>query len=416
MSDVRRGFVLGVVVLVVCAVAALVFVRSRSDAQISDISAGQLYGDIAAALTRPGMVAIVRYERERSPTGRTSAVSTTMWLDAHNDLARIESTYDYGTFGTPTTTDILRDGYRYVASDHDVPVKSSNGGCPESELRALAALGTCYDVPHGEGEFESHVEEGREFDDRGALALVTKGSFSGIDSTITVNNVLYVDPETRLPFALRVTGKDRMLGHTTNFVDEKRYSVEFVRADSLPPNFFEAPAVDEIEADPELPLLEHPPTYPVYWLGREFARAAGLPALSLSEVYFVEQDEREEDSTVTLTYLPASDASASPYVSLSNWPRGHWDTFVSTGAPPPHRADPCLPPERSDTAAGPATFYAWPGAGPQCDQPLSFTVEVDTGATIVVITSSTYGMQHETENPYASREALGRLVAELVER
>jgi hypothetical protein len=220
----------------------------------------EVYAGVAAALSRPGMVAHVIFDDGASDaliSGKREA-----WLDLSNDVARERTTTMYRSPSVSTTRELgvvyARGEALGVGEDgksYAFPIE----GCPDLAKRTLTLFGNC---PAARGKIETHTESGRRFDRIDALAIVTTGELYGIDSTIAVHDVLFVDAITHLPFAYENKGTDRYAlgGYEQKFDRTTRYRIDFVSRDALPANFFEPASIGYVPTPTATPPASQTPS------------------------------------------------------------------------------------------------------------------------------------------------------------
>jgi hypothetical protein len=407
----RAALLLAVVVGIAITAAVWVIVGRGSDVPPGP-PAADVYSGVAAALTRPGMVAHVAFDAETSDvwiSGQREA-----WLDVSNDAARDQTTTTYRSPSVSTTRQtgvIYRRGASYAVGEDRRPVKAPNEGCPGSAKRVLALFARC---PVARDKVDTHTEAGRRFDGAEALALITTGKLSGVDSVVEVHNALFIDPFTYLPLAYESEGTDRYAlgGYERKFHTTTRYRITFVSRDSLPPDFFDPASIGYTEADPEQALAAVQQKFPVFWLGLEYPGAGSLPALALSPVRTVEPSQTELGPTLQLMYSEVSDQFAE-LVSVSEVSAAYLRFDLATGGGgEPWRRDPCGSRTELAVPGVHATVYAWHiGEEWPCaaSPPNGLALELDFGDTFVTVLPSVSRALNGQANPYASPDALGTL-------
>lgn len=398
--------------MVIAAAGAAGWFFIRADAPTPGPPVAEVYERVAVALTQPGMVAHVTFDAEASDawiSGQREA-----WLDVSNDAARDQTIKTYRSPSVSTTRQtgvIYGRGASYVVGEDGRAFKGPNAGCPGAAKRVLTLFAQC---PVAPGNVDTHTEADRRFDGEEALALVTTGKLSGIDSVVEVHNVLFVDPLTYLPLAYESKGTDRYAlgGHEQQFHTTTRYRVDFVSRDSLPPDFFDPASIGYTEADPEEALAAVEQKFPVFWLGREYPGAGSLPALGLSGVRTVEPGQAEIGPELQLAYSELNDQFAE-LVTVSEVSAAYFRFELATGAGgAPWRRDPCASRTELAVPGVHATVYAWHvGEEWHCaaSPPNGLALDLDFGDTFVTVLPSVARALNGQANPYASPGALGTL-------
>lgn len=375
-----------------------------------------VYASIAAALSRPGMVAHVSFEADASNPWISGTREA--WLDLPNDVAREQTTTSYRS---PSVTATRQSGVIYrrdaklgVAEggqQYRLPIE----GCAEALKRVLTLFNSC-PRPNG-SKIEMRTEIDRHFGATRAIVAVTEGSYSGTDSTIEVHDVLFVDAATYLPLALEIKGTDRYAlgGLEQAFHTTTRYRIDFVTRESLSPGFFEPTSIGYVALEPEQILDTSRATFPLYWLGSDYAGEGVVPPLILSDVRVVESGQGDLGPSVTLTYARADDEFAE-LVSVSQMSAGHARFNAATGGEPEWRRDPCATHREVLVPGAHAAIYQWRvGAVAYSEQPcsdsdtLAMALEVDFGDTIVTVAPSYYRALNRLPNPYEGEAAVQSL-------
>ncbi|MBI5284150.1 MAG: hypothetical protein HY874_03565 [Chloroflexi bacterium] len=320
-------------------------------------------------------------------------------------------TYEPGAI-TERQTSIYRNGARYVAGQQEANMVP-NPGCAGASKRILTIFANC---PGERSKTETRVET-RSLEGAGALAIVTTGSISGIDSVIEIHNALFVDPSTFLPLAFESKGTDRYVlgGHEQTFRTTMRYRIDFVRRESLPAGFFEAASIGV--PDPERAIDAAHYAFPIFWPGREYAGDGAAPPLTLSDIPPVITTSPEL-GPLHLRYSRTGDVFARLLtITQTSAERARFD--AATGAVPDWRRDPCASHEEMSVPGARAVLYRWhvrqvsacssaPADG--------IVLEMDLGDTFVVLLPDISLMLANQPNPYASAGALANLARALTRR
>lgn len=242
MGRSRIALLLAAVSGIAIAAVVWVVVGRGSDAPPGP-PAADVYAGVAAALSRPGMVAHVTFDSGEADAWISSRREA--WLDVAGDVARTRTTTTYRSPSVSTTREsgvIYRAGAAYTIAEDGKPNRSAFEGCPEVDARVLMLVVNC---PRAPGTTSTRTESGRRFDGVDALAVVIEGKLSGIDSVVEIHNRLFVDAGSYLPLAFEDQGTDRYAlgGYENDFQRITRYTIDFVTRDSLTPDFFEPSAI-----------------------------------------------------------------------------------------------------------------------------------------------------------------------------
>jgi hypothetical protein len=192
---------------------------------------------------------------------------------------------------------------------------------------------------------------------RRALALVFAQELGRDRTRVRV----YVDGETFLPLAREVVylvdGRDVAGLRVT-------YEHEFLRAESLAPDFFDPRSIGYGMADPDALLDQVAREVPVYWLGEEFEPGGGFDPLVLVRIRTEVSGafgERFGDFAGLLQY---ETPSGIPAVNLFLWTPSGWDAFIQSEAGRFLLDPACADVRRAQTQLGEATVYVLPDLVP----------------------------------------------------
>lgn len=241
MSDERFAITLVSVIGILAGLALLIFIALPKLVRGDEGSPGppvhEVYARIAEALRRDGMVALVT-ERCVSDDPVSCRISARRyWIDVVDGNVRTESTYR-STEGDVTDVRIIRDGVEHLIDPNSGELLERPVDCTSERPAALSIFGSCYSLP---SEIVPEARISVRFDARDAIMIRWKGKYSGIDSTVSVHNRLYIDAETLLPLAFKTSSADDYaLGDTSRRSSERRFLHEFVPRESLPAAFFDA--------------------------------------------------------------------------------------------------------------------------------------------------------------------------------
>lgn len=156
--------------------------------------------------------------------------------------------------------------------------------------------------------------------------------------------------------------------------------------------------------------LENPAVdLPVYWLGRDFAPAGGLPELRLGDAWFIEEPlpEREEEPgfsegpvpKLRLTYYSHNN------VTFSTWGPEDWSTYADSKTGKAIVTWKCTKTRQVSITGGTATIYlGYAKNYARCPKkpPHAFTAWVKYGEDTVVLNAPFAADSIETVNPYGS--------------
>jgi hypothetical protein len=380
----------------------------------------EVYADVAAALLRPGMVAHVVFDAEGSDawiSGRHEA-----WVDVATDHAHERTVTMYRSPSVSTTRErgvIYRAGAAYTVGEDGRPFKSPIQSCLHGATRVLALLANC----PSQGKISLRTES-RRFDGVDALAVVIEGKLSGIDSVIEIHNRLFVDAGTRLPLAFESKGTDRYAlgGYENEFHGITRYAIDFVRRDSLPPDFFDPSAIGYRETELPQAIDAAGAAFPIFWLGAEHPGSDAVPPIALSDVRVVGSGQPELGPTVELTYSRDDDEFAG-LLTLSEMSAANAQFFAATGSAPDWRRDACATRTEFPVLGARAVLFEWhmhdlavDAAHCPPSAPDGVALEVDFGDTFVTVLPSVARELAGLPNAYASAEALRGLAAALLRR
>ncbi len=226
----------GVVLVAFCAMVAIQCgggLPGREGPPVADV-----YARMSEALARAGEIAVVT-EVDDSGSANTPPPARTMWLDLKADRARIDSfsTY-YAIRETARRITILSESSIHHSGENGGSgYREPVGACRDPAPRVLTLYLNCSE----RGTLTTVARTDVRFDGRPAVVLVTRGKLHGIDSTISLDERLYIDAETYLPIARVTRGTDSYaLGGDTKFSRTIRFMHTFVPRDTLPPDFFDA--------------------------------------------------------------------------------------------------------------------------------------------------------------------------------
>ncbi len=167
--------------------------------------------------------------------------------------------------------------------------------------------------------------------------------------------------------------------------------------------------------------LENPALgLPVYWLGRDFHPAGGLPELRLGSSWFIEKPipEREEEPGFAEGPLPKLRLSyySDNNVTLSTWGPDDWSTYAGSKTGKAIVTWKCTQRKTVAVAGGTATIYLGYGKNfARCPKkpPRAFTAWVKYGEDTVVVNAPFAADSIEEVNPYGSFAAVETLLAGL---
>ena len=420
----RRRQVAGVllVVIVVAGVMAWVRLRGGSDAPPGPPVA-DVFASVAAALTRPGMIAHVMFDSgEADPwiTGRREA-----WLDVSADVARERTTTMYRSPSVSTTRErgaVYRAGAAYSVGEDGKTYKSPIAGCPDAAAHVLALLADC---PSRSGNTVSTRSESRRtFHGVGALAIVTEGKLSGVDSVIEIHNRLFVDAASYLPLALERSGTDRYAlgGYERDLHGVTRYTIDFVPRDSVPSDFFEPSAVGYTSPEPSSVIDKAGAAFPIFWLGANYPGGSTGPPLTLVDVSVAEPSQPQLGPELQLYYSRADDVFAHVLV-VSEMSAANARFFTETGSIPDWRRDACARRTEVPVAGAHVTIFEWhiddiAYDASRCtgSPPDGVALELDFGDTFVTVLPSLPSQRVRLPDAYGSVDALRALAAALYRR
>lgn len=285
----------------------------------SALSVEEVFARAAAAMTRPGQVFHTTSEFSGDTGGLPAKGTSESWIDGERQAARYDTPASAETL---EHTQIVVGRARYRPASEGEPVtKVEAPGC--YGVPAALAVG----CPGPTEESTKSVEAGS-YDGKDAVVIVATGNWHGSDETFTFTRRSYLDSETFLPIATEEQG-------TADYGDERGVfptkgtgrvrSGEFVPRDSLPDDFFDPASIGYVARNPEDGLEGAAPGITVYWLGRDFEGADGLPPLTLAITYV-----RDEPPSfrVSLEYKLAEEEFGTPAVALQEWDTEEWNAWL----------------------------------------------------------------------------------------
>ncbi len=395
----------------------------------SALTVAEVYRRVEQTLDRPGSLyhGTVRIETD---SGLFAVVGTTsQWVDARRNVAREETqgtaTVKEGAAATRTidAVTLLTEGGRYVReTDGRITATPARTWlCHGAGIGASAVLG----CPGPTEQSTTTVQQGA-YAGRPAVVLVTAGTSRGSDQTYTFTNRLYLDPGTFLPVALEGAGQVDV-GQIRPTRARRVYAHAFIPADAVPAGFFDPAALGYAKPNPEDPLDRATPDLVVYWLGAQFAGAAGLPPLILAQVDAVDPG-RGPGYRFLLHYARADDPFGPPVLTLEEWSRPTWDTFLTRARGPQLWEGPCWGRQELDLPDGRATLFLGftserdrrtPGTAPDAGAcparpPDRFFAHASLGQTVVRVSAPE--ASGAVKSPYNTREGIAAVVHALQPR
>lgn len=291
--------------------------REVGPPDLSGLTVDDVYARMVEAITRPGKVYHLTQEIEVDAGPFSYSGTTQTWVDVAHDLARSEGEFVFGG-ETRRTRLVIAGGARYEDDE-------GSGRAMRREAATCrgtgAALSIVVDCPGPLEERSENLERG-EYEGRAAIVVVGHSVSRGSDETWTMTTRAYLDPDTFLPIADEGSGT-LDYGEVYPASLKVRYRHDFVDAVSLPADFFDPASIGYVERDPEAPLRETHPRINVYWLGRDFAGADGLPPLTLMGAYVAPNGGSPYE--VALSYGLAEDQFNERAVELQEFSIDSWD-------------------------------------------------------------------------------------------
>lgn len=383
-----------------------------------------VYARVASALNRPGMVAHVAFVTD-DVDGPWIDAHSEAWLDVSADVARTRTTTTYRSPSVSTTRErgaVYRTGASYTAGEDGTPYKGPFAGCADAAGRVLALLADC---PSGPGNTVStRTESQRTFRAVDALAIVTEGKLSGIDSVVEIHNRLFVDAATYVPLALERNGTDRYAlgGYERDLHGVTRYAIDFVARGSLPADFFEPSAVGYTSPEHSSAIDNAVAAFPIFWLGVTYPGGSFDPPLVLADVRVVESGQPQLGPELQLEYSRADDVFAQVLV-VSEMSAAHARFFTETGSIPDWRRDACARRTEVPVAGAHVTIFEWhiddiAYDASRCtgSPPDGVALELDFGDTFVTVLPDVPAQRSRLPDAYGSVDALRALAAALYRR
>src|SRR3990170_7549062 len=206
----------------------------------------------------------------------SSSGTITRWADVRADASREESNMTPPGSSAMVTT---RDGrYWRDVSGRITTSPARFWTCNGVGIAASAVLGCPGPTERSTAEVREATHDGQP-----VIVLVTTGTISGSDQTYTFTRRLYLDPATYLPIALEGDGHIDF-GTLMPAKERYRFQHRFVSSGAVLKDLFDPASIGYAPTD-SAHALDRPSTdMRVYWLGSDFAAAAGLPALVLSKI------------------------------------------------------------------------------------------------------------------------------------
>lgn len=287
----------------------------------SDLSVEEVFARAAEAMTRPGYVfhIVTAADTDTGPVSWESTGET--WIDVGRGMARGHQKSSLDSGETFEQQSIIIGNASYRSATEDQPSSRVEAvGCYGVSAAASSALG----CPGPTEESVKTVEAGR-YEGKDAVVIVTTGTSRGSDETFAFTTNLYLDGDTFLPMAAESEGT-MDYGEIVPTSSVSRLSTDFVPADSLPDDFFDPASIGYVERNPEDGLEAADPGITVYWLGRDFEGADGLPPLTLAIAYV--QPRERPAFRASLEYKLVEEEFGTPAVALEEWDRGEWDAWL----------------------------------------------------------------------------------------
>jgi hypothetical protein len=172
------------------------------------------------------------------------------------------------------------------------------------------------------------IEQRATYRGRDAVAFVESGISRGSDETYHTTTRLYVDRETFLPLGTTVEGT---LNDVIPVSSDIPYENTFVRADTLPPDFFDPASFGYVIDNFAQQIRDEHLGLPVYWLGETFEGEDDLPTLALDSLYVfgmpTPPDAEEPYPVLQLNYRAADDPHAKAIVELKLYTEADWSAY-----------------------------------------------------------------------------------------
>jgi hypothetical protein len=394
----------------------------------------QTYVQLLKQMTRPDQVLHTTIHEE-SHSGDISVTAThQLWTDVVGDRARGEYEYSYTPKDMPaidySETRISSDGIEYVLNSDDSEVAKNRADiCPGTTSTALHIQRICpKEISRSNASVSPITFQGEaDFEGAPALVLSWQSAFEGSDQTTNTVSTLYLDATTILPIALISEGTIDA-GEVRQFTATRRFTHEFVDANSLPADFFDPASIGYVAESVNQMLERIDPSLGLYWLGERFSPGAGLPDLALGDVWGGMSGPGYKG---TLFYHPADDEFAPPMVVLELWELSDWQAFLAQSARHGNSWDsPCVQREEVQLAGGSATIFKshysniaafppGPRPGEACPSgPFNdFYAHVYLGDTMIFVKSlRTAGPGNEIPNPFASENGIDIIIDSLQAR
>jgi hypothetical protein len=193
------------------------------------------YTLMTRAMSRPGMVL---HTVSTSPfDADSSCVSTTRaWVSEGGEKVRIISGYRCSGVLQESREMLSVRGGSYFVDIEGSPQREASAGCRGTDLPGLLFFLACGADRNVSVSARSSVN----FEGRDVVQIRSAGDLQGIDSNVTIDSALYVDPETGLPIAtMSVLTDEDFGGGVTSSDSSITYEHEYVGRSSLPADFFE---------------------------------------------------------------------------------------------------------------------------------------------------------------------------------
>ena len=251
--------------------------RSESEAEtpldLQGLAVDEVYRRALDSASRPGSVlhTTITYAEATLADGEKVTPMTEMWFDADDDAARRHSVGisegEYDEYD-----DLIIRKYIYSINPPINPGQKISADrdnfaqhCPGSDSAVIALLFLCPGDPiEGESSSPRSIEV-RDFEGRGAIALVSTGSFGGGAGRLDFTTTLYLDPETSLPRAMVFDGF-RPFGASEGIA---RYQHEYLDREEVGADYFDPRSVGYGVQNVDQLLGSLAANVPVYWLGEE---------------------------------------------------------------------------------------------------------------------------------------------------
>ena len=318
-------------------------------------------------LSREGLVMHTAIEaRFGTDTANLRAWTVEAWVDGAADVSREEFRKD-PSWDAEISEYVLSvaDAESYYSTDGFEHSKSPNDACPGLTQFLASVLNTVLQCVESEGVERrgTSIDLDETYDGIPAVAYIandanlSEGGPEPFEAETT--STFYVDRESFLPLALVTNYRDLRQGESGTGVYD--FDSEFVRADSLPGDFFEpssigyAPPTPTPVCDPEAVLDEPDSGVTVYWLGREFAGVDALPPLRLDCSGRGEHPGEGPGYRVDMRY-EVDETSAD--VSIWLWRPEDWQLYNDEALNAMTFTGPCGSQEELSIAGGRAVIYA----------------------------------------------------------